>query len=307
MKKYMLMMLSVSIILCCRKEQPENKLNPKSDSSSENKISSTAQYRGLYVDDFANILGNANKEDSLLNWCQRNSINAISIYNLITILQNTSVNNPMLASFVKRAKLQYGIKQVAAIRGSATGFTQTMSLYNNSRADTLERFNVLNLENEWWNNGTTCDFSCYCGDLTCMKSCSGSCSPKLIAEEYIGWLRNPAAQEAAQCSTLIANSDRILIHDYRSAPDFNYMKSRLNYLGLEAKKVSKIFPVIIIFSAENSFMGNYYSVSGLNHSFDDAYADIVSQYNAASFSGKNYINIIGYQIFAYSYAKTARP
>ncbi|MEO5572568.1 MAG: hypothetical protein ABIT08_06730 [Bacteroidia bacterium] len=44
-----------------------------------------------------------------------------------------------------------------------------------------------------------------------------------------------------------------------------------------------------------------------NHSFDDAYAQIVLQHNAATFTGKKNIKIIGYQVFDYSYAKLVRP
>jgi len=65
--------------------------------------------------------------------------------------------------------------------------------------------------------------------------------------------------------------------------------------------------VIVIFSAEPDFMYDYFNVTSQNHSFEDAYVNILNQFNAASFGSKDHIQLIGYQIFDYSYAHMARP
>jgi hypothetical protein len=44
-----------------------------------------------------------------------------------------------------------------------------------------------------------------------------------------------------------------------------------------------------------------------NHPFDDAYLDILNQFNAANFDFKNNVQLIGYQVFAYTLARKARP
>jgi hypothetical protein len=295
----------ISSIFACRKENDSCTYLGGSGNSNE-RINTSPTYRGLYVDNFDNILGDTAQENSLLRWCKKYKIKVISLYDLNTLLQNSS-NNAALALFIKKSKNSYGVKEVTAIRGNGMGFSQTLSIYNNTRSDTTERFNVFNLENEWWNNGPTCNFSCYTGDLKTMNTAAHTAVPALLCEEYIGWFQNPTGQDQLQADTLVYYSDRILVHDYRSSPDFGYMQSRLVNLGKAAKRQGKIMSIIVIFSAEPSFMGNYFDINGQNHSFDDAYAEIVAQHNATAFSNKQYIKIIGYQIFDYSYAKMVKP
>jgi len=309
MKNFFLL-LSGLIIICIALINSCNKKNdispfPGSDPAAE-RISTSPSYRGLYVDNFDDMLGDTSKENTLLRWCKKYKIKVIGLYDLNTILQNSS-NNTALAKFIKKSKNSYGIKQVAAIRGLGIQFNQTLTIYNNTRTDTVERFNVFNLENEWWNNGTSCDFSCWTNYLKEMNTAAHAAVPPLLAEEYIGWFQNPTGQEQLQADTLVYYSDRILVHDYRISPDFSYMQSRLGYLGKAAKAQGKIINIIVIFSAEPGFMGNYFDVNGQDHSFDDAYAEIVSQHNAATFNGKKNIKIVGYQVFDYSYAHAVRP
>ena len=293
---------------CSKNDNLQNCARNNSNATKDNleRITTNPQYRGLYVDNFDNILGDTAQENSLLRWCKKNKIKIISLYDLNTVLQNSS-HNTQLAAFILKAKTQYFIKQVTAIRGLGTQFNQTLTIYNNTRTDTTERFNVFNLENEWWNNGASCDFSCWKNYLSDMVAAAHSVTPPLLAEEYIGWFQNPTGQEQLQADTLVYYSDRILVHDYQNAPHLSYMQSRLSYLGIAAKAQGKVINVIVIFSAEPNFMGNYFDVNGQNHSFDDAYAEIVSQHNSTTFNGKKGIKIIGYQIFDYSYAKAVRP
>lgn len=261
-------------------------------------------YRGLYVDGFDDILGNVSQEDSLLGWCVSNNINSISLYGLNAVLGDERYT--ALAQFIRKARVTYGIGQVAAVRGTSANFTQNAN-YDASRADLNERFTTYNLENEWWNNGPSCDFSCYTSILKDMSTKARAASPRITTEAYIGWFQNPPGQDLQQAKTLVRSLDRILVHDYRTAPEFGYMQSRLSYIGKAAQSLNRVMDVIVLFSAEPEFMQNYFSVAGQNHPFEDAYTDIVNQFNAASFSGKNNVRIIGYQIFDYSFAKQARP
>lgn len=261
-------------------------------------------YRGLYVDGFDQILGNISKEDSLLGWCISNNINSISLYSLNAVLGDERYTS--LARFIRKARVTYGIGQVAAVRGSSANFTQNAS-YDASRTDLNERFTTYNLENEWWNNGPSCDFSCYTSILQDMSRIAGAASPRITREAYIGWFQNPRGQDLHQAKTLVRSLDRILVHDYRVAPQFGYMQDRLSYIGKAAQSQNRIMDIIALFSAEPEFMQNYFSVAGQNHPFEDAYTEIVNQFNAATFPGKANIRIVGYQIFDYSFAKQARP
>jgi hypothetical protein len=211
-----------------------------------------------------------------------------------------------LARFIRKARVDYGISQVAAVRGISRDFVQ-MVQYDSSRTEPMERFTAYNLENEWWNNGSECNFDCYARILELMQQKARRGSPPRIREAYIGWFINPARQEAKQAGTLVRMLDRILVHAYRKVPEFEYLRERFTYLGKEAQKQNRTLDVIVLFSAEPEFMADYYQVKGKNRTFEEAYRDMVSQFEKADFEGKRNIRLIGYQLFAYSFARTARP
>lgn len=260
-------------------------------------------YKGLYVDGFQSILGDSAQENKLLKWCNQKGFNAISLHELNIIFANGQ--DAQLANFIKKARIDYGIQEVSAVRGSSANFNQNAT-YDASRADLNERFNVYNLENEWWNNGSSCNFNCYTTILQTMQQKADAAYPKIIKEAYIGWFQNPN-KPANQAATLVLNLDRLLIHDYRTAPDFAYLQERLSYIGQAAKNKNKVFDIITIFSAEQIFMGNYFSLTGQNKSFDDAYNTLLTQFNASTFTGKSNISMVGYQVYTYSLAAEARP
>lgn len=277
----------------------------KMKSSSAFRLPETIAYRGIYVNKFDSILGNEREENALLNWCVSNNFNAISLYDLNLIMSN-SQRVVQLARFIRKARVTFNIDQVAAVRGSSDNFIQTAK-YDSSRTDLKERFSVYNLENEWWNNGPSCDFDCYTSILQTMKGKAKSVTPPITTETYMGWFKNPEGQGFAQANTLVGMLDRILVHDYRKKPEFGYMKSRLSFLGEAAYSQNKIIQVIVIFSAEHDSMQNYFDVQGENHPFDDAYIDILNQFNAVNFDFKNNVQLIGYQVYAYTLAEKARP
>ena len=265
----------------------------------------TITYRGLYVDGFDSVLGNASEENSLLNWSVSNHFNALSLYDL-NLIMGQPARVIQLAQFIEKTRNTFGIQQIAAIRGSSANFIQNAQ-YDSSQTNLNERFSVYNLENEWWNNGPTCDFSCYTSILQTMKTTAKNQTPAMTTEVYIGWFMNPAGQELYQANTLVSFLDRIMVHDYQTSPHISYMTSRLSFLGEAAMNQTRIIDVIVIFSAEPTFMGNYFNVTSQNYSFQDAYVDILNQFNATSFAYKDYVRLIGYQIFAYTYARMARP
>ncbi len=287
----------------CKKEYPVSKAEfegEKANSFSNQKIVTSPVYRGMYISDFENICGNTQREDSLLNWCFAKNINALSLYGLGSIL-SSSLNYSVLAAFIKRAKNQYGIKQISAVRGNSANVTGQTSAYNSSRTDTTERFNYMQLEREWWNNA--CTFNDYCNNLSAIQLWGNAQTPKVKTETYIGWFKNPTGQDSLMASALLQYSNRILVHDYVTTPNFGYLQNRLDYIGRAAKALNKTAEIIVIFSASPSFSYNYF----LSHTFNDAYATIVSGHNASSFAGKNNIKITGYQIFDSYAARTARP
>ena len=297
------LLLSLVMLVSCQLDTIDP-MAPRSAESARKAVVAPPAYRGIYVDGFNAILGNTVLEDSLLNWCVSNNVNALSLYDLNTVMGNERYTD--LALFMQKARVTYGVNQVAAVRGTAANFQQNTS-YDASRTNLNERFTTYNLENEWWNNGPACDFNCYTSILQTMSNKARAASPRITTEAYIGWFQNPTGQDLQQAKTLVRWLDRILVHDYRPNPQFGYMQSRLSTIGKAAQSQNRVMDIIVLFSAEPEFMQDYYSVSGQNHSFDDAYTDIMNQFNAATFTGKSNVRLIGYQVFAYSFAKQARP
>lgn len=255
-------------------------------------------YKGMYVDNFFLIYGDTAKENKLLRYCQKYSYNALTIYDLDIVFNGTKNNYPALSKFIKKARTQYGIKEIVAVRETGSQFTNSTNNYNISRVDTNERFTGFNLEKEWWNNA--CTFTTYSSYLKTMYTVAQASTPKLKSETYIGWFANPTGQDVKQATKLITYTNRILVHDYRTAPDFLYLEDRLTALNTAAKNLNKTVDIIIIFSAEPVFMQNYYKTNTLN----DAYNALYQQYLLSTIDKSN-INIIGYQIFCYTFIQQA--
>ncbi|WP_247235228.1 hypothetical protein [Telluribacter sp. SYSU D00476] len=262
-------------------------------------------YRGIYIDKFTTILGNASREDSVLRWCVGHGFNAISLYDLKDIIGRPGAQDS-LARFIRKARLDYGIAEIAAVRGIEQDYEQTAQ-YDQSRYEPSERFTAYNLENEWWNGGPDCDFGCYTRILEQMQRQARATTPPKTTEAYIGWFINPDQQEAKQARTLVRHLDRIMVHAYRKVPEFGYLRERLMYLGQEAQKQNRTLDVIVLFSAEPEFMADYYRVTDQNHTFEASYQNLVDQFTKADFDGKANIRLIGYQLFAYTFASAARP
>ncbi|MBL0048437.1 MAG: hypothetical protein IPP32_10125 [Bacteroidetes bacterium] len=306
LKYFLAIAILVSIFEGCKKDSDES-LNVSPDQSQNTyRILTTPTYKGVYIDSFDWIIGDTAMENPLLRWCKKESLNAISLYDTKALLLKSS-NFPKLAKFIKKARTQYGIKQVAAVRSLGSQFTGSTSTYNKSRIDTMERFNVFNLENEYWNAGATNTFGDWYKNLNTMYTTAHAASPKITSEFYFGWFQNPSNKEITQAAKMVSTTDRILLHDYWSSPNFSYIQSRLAFLGQEALKQNKIIDIVVLFSIEQTFAYDYFDAMGQNHSFADAYNSIITQHNATTFTGKDNIRIIGYQLFCQSWARRARP
>ena len=136
----------------------------------------TASVRGLYVDDFHNILGNTVKENAVLAYAQAKNFNYLALYELHYFDFNNAPTRAKLANFITRAKTTYGITQIAATGEIASFFQDRIINQYQLAADRqpIEKFDVLNLEFEFWSpvftdaggyycttyltaNGLTCD------------------------------------------------------------------------------------------------------------------------------------------------------
>ena len=256
-------------------------------------------YTGLYVDNFFLIYGDTAKENKLLRYCNKFGYNALTLYDMNIVLSKSS-NFPKIAKFIRKARTQYNIKYIAAVKETNTPFNTAITSYNNTYTNSLDRFDYFNLEKEWWN--FACKFSTYNTTyLKKMYSLGRTYTPIINSETYIGWFENPMNQDLYQATEIIKSTNRILVHLYTSTPDYNFVSDRLDVLNRAAINLNKTIDVVIIFSSEPYFMMDYYKVNSL----DNAYFNFMNQY---AFSGyKSNINIIGYQVFCYTFIQQAQP
>lgn len=252
-------------------------------------------YRGLYVGSFDTKLGTTAATD-LLNYCKQLKFNAISFYGLGNILGN-STKESQLAAFNKQAR-QQGIRLLEAVRGSGSSFSGSTATYNRSRTDSLEKFNSLNLEYEFWNepnvgNAWVTDS----GYVATMRSTAIQLGIRSYTQ-YIGWFPSPTQQRAP--SFLSRSTTHLLVHYYQSTPNASYGKYRLDSLNNIAKRGNYKVIVRPIFSAEPTFMQNWFKTATPDSAFNIWYNQ---------FKSYNYSNLVsdGYQIFTDDFLRVSIP
>lgn len=272
------------------------------------------QLRGIYIDNFSLILGNSDKEDSLLQYAQDSSFNYLALYDLHLFNLSNAVTADKMGAFIKRARDNYGVTYVGAIGESYSSFEDKIGPFNMNRSDDHEKFNVFNLEFEFWTTSSVNPGGYYCTKYLQPNNCSCDTSggfryfieqihkidslanvQQVISETYLGWFNQGQASQIQQ------NVDRILLHAYRTNTSslFGYSKTRLQHLASNNVQVD----VAPIFSAEPIFMGPWLETHGQGEAFDEYFDD----YTNDNSSWKQYINIIGYQWFDWMYLPKPVP
>ena len=261
--------------------------------------------RGLYVNGFNSILGNSTSENTLLSYAQDNGYNYLCLYSLASLDLTSASTKTKLASFISRAKTQYGISQVGAAGEIYSFFSNYIIPYNQGRSNAAEKFDVLNFEFEFWINNTIT--SQYCGQYLTPGgfSCdtagafafaktqfsqidNAAAANGLISEVYFGWPNQGQMQWFAQ------RADRILLHAYRTSDSdiYSYTKSRL----VDIASINSTVKVMIIFSSESIYMGPWLE----SHQITQPYSTYAAAFAAETGSWKSNINLQGYQWFKYS-------
>ncbi len=270
--------------------------------------------RALYVDDFENIVGNTTAENDLLSYAQLNEIETLLLYGLHVVHSNydltNSVTNIVLADFIKKAKNNYGILKVGATAENDDFFTNVIDVYNNTRSLASEKFDIYNLEFEYWISSATDPGGYYCttyltpGGYTCdengafqffinvlqiMNALATNNTHAISTEAYVGW------PTAVQASTISGNLDRLRLHAYVTDPvtSFNYAETRM----IDFANGTPGLNVSIIFSSEPIFMQNWLE----NNSMLSAENIFINDWMANSISWINNINVEGFTYFAYSH------
>ena len=215
----------------------------------------TPAYKGMYVDNFDNIIGNAAEEDSLLHYLKDSSFNAIICYNISSVISSTASNpkNATLASFMKRARTQYGIKNILASSENYDTFLTLVSPYNRSRTDTSERFTYYYLEFEFWNlhkvsprsttnDGYYCDNYLYPRGYTCDTAGAFRYYRKMLKSvdslanvDHIKSATYIDAPNIGQCQFIAKTTDFVLCEVYTSKPEYSYINGIVQYWEHQCK------------------------------------------------------------------------
>ena len=278
-------------------------------------VKSYGSNRILYVDQFYHILGSEQKENDLLKFTVENGFDKIILYDLHKINKAYPLadknKNGILARFIFKAKINYGLKGVGGSGESAEFFINAIHAYNMSRINPIERFDTYNLEYEYWkeepnkdggyycinylkSNGKDCNrktsFNYFINSLKTMKALAKENSHKVTVEAYVGKYYKSEIQKISKYV------DRLLVHVYVTNPKsgFNYANKRLEYLS-EVKKMPKIS---IIYSSETLFMGGWLKFNSLKRGekiFKDSMKkqnkNLLKKINFTNFTYYNYNNL----------------
>lgn len=270
-------------------------------------LSTKAQnIRGYYLQDVGTWLGNTVLENEILTYTQGNGFNYILFYDLGQINWNNSAQKNQLAAFMNKARTQYGIIQIGGVVEYAGYVSQFLLPYNNSRTSNTEKFDVINMEFEFWLSASAANYYCtkflssagYSCDLAGawqfawreFKLIDDLClANSLMSEIYLGW------PDLSQMQQLASRADRILLAAYRQNDGdiYAYSKPRL----MDIASIGGSTKVITLLSSESVFMGPWLS----NHPQTQPYQTLSTAFNAETAAFKQNINLQGYQWFTYKF------
>lgn len=272
--------------------------------------------RSMYVNGFSSILGDETEENNLLSYAQNNGIEKLLLYELHLVNSKYNMSNvatnQVLADFISKAKTDYGIIYMGATGETSKFFANVVDTYNRSRENDNEKFDVYNLEFEFWNNNVTADGKYYCNaylesnNLPCtkdgafeyfittlqeMRELAHNNPYTITTEAYVGW---PTTEQAI---TIGSNLDNLLLHAYVSEPSksFSYTQNRLIDFATGKPGLN----VSIIFSSESNFMQDWL----LEYSMSEAERIYTEDWVSGSANWTNNINLEGFTYFTYSHNK----
>lgn len=276
----------------------------------------SSQHRKLYVDNFANILGTNHLEEELMKFVDANGIDEIILYDLNKVHKRFPLGdasqNHILADFIYKAKKHYNIKSVSASGETGDFFIKAIHPYNISRKNKLERFDVYNIEYEYWNKKESLDKGYYCetylkkaqlkcnrknsfnyfiSSLVVMKELAKDDDLDIKIEAYVGKFTREEVDRISE------HVDMLLVHDYVKHPKYSflYVKDRLNHLDA----IHSHIEISILFSEENNFMGEWLK----EHHFEKAEEIFEAELTKGNVNLKEHLNFKGYSYYNYSFFK----
>ena len=143
---------------------------------------------------------------------------------------------------MRKARINYQIKEIGASGENGDFFINEIDVYNKSRENSLEKFNVFNLEYEFWKtsssdlggyycenylrkNGIPCNregsYKYYLETLSIMKLLAKESEIPIIVEAYIG---NYSKKEIKNIARSV---DRLLVSSYEKSTRKSFLNGRI--------------------------------------------------------------------------------
>lgn len=272
-----------------------------------------ASQRALYVDGFSNILGSPMKEDKLLRFAKRNNFNTLILYQLNKVDERFPLTDPgknnTLAEFLSKARIKYGIAHIGASGEAASFFVNVIDVYNKSRNKTEEKFNIYNLEYEYWSSkasgidgyycvnyleenmipcGREGSFKFFLNNLKKLKNLADESNTEIDVEAYVAFY---TYSEIAAISEIC---DRIVVRAHGKSPKLSYAAAKKNLNNL-LKTKSKI-KTSILFSTSMTNLGRWLKFDSL----DTGESLFIKEMNTKNALLEKFLNIDGFSYHTYS-------
>lgn len=270
--------------------------------------------RTLYVDNFSNIIGSPNKEDKLLLFAMRNDFKTLILYDLNKVDKIWSLSDPrknnVLAEFILKAKTEFNIKYIGASGECASFFTNTIHLYNNSRNKPDEKFDIYNLEYEYWSKKASGENGYYCENY--LKANSSPCNREGSFNFFIENLKElkkliknnthsikidayVSYYSQKEIELIAKYSDRLIVQAFGRNPEtsFKYAKKNLEHI-LNNNSTIK---TSIVFSTRMDKMGYFFKFNDLEKS-ESLFFD---EMNEHSINFKKNLNLDGFSYHTFSF------
>lgn len=266
------------------------------------------------MDNFSSILGSTQKEDKLLTFAKRNNFNTLILYQLNKVDNKWSLTDPIknviLSEFIAKAKNKFDILNVGASGESATFFTNKIDVYNNTRTKKEEKFDIYNLEFEYWSkkasgidgyycvnyleeNALPCtregSFTYFIDNLKELKRLSKNNKHPIKTEAYVGFFSKREITEITKYC------DRLLLHAYGKNPKecFTAAKRSLTYLY----QINSKTKTSLLISTRMNDMGYWLKYDNLKNAETELYDEM----NKNNVQLKKNLNLDGFAYHTYSF------
>lgn len=259
-------------------------------------------------------MGSPYKEDKLLLFAKRNNFKTLILYELNKVDKRWNLTDPrknnILSEFIVKAKRKFSIQNIGASGESASFFTLIINPYNNSRNNDDEKFDIYNLEYEYWSkkasgpNGYYCtsyleensipcnrkgSFKYFIDNLKELENLSKSNKHTIKIEAYLGYYSQQEISET------VKYCDRLIILTKGKTPFtcFKFTKKRLESLSNTKSNII----ASVLFSSRMDEMGYWFKSNSLENS-EQRFLDAMKNENK---SLRDKVTFDGFTYHTYSF------